>query len=120
MSVILTVKTRSLVLVFINVRKSGISAYRVSICSVMGNVPEKVTFMSNTKHATGVIVFGAVASNILKMYPVFIEADLKVSTDVYLGILKKKVLPWVKENFDELQQVFFQQDGALCRTSNWT
>uniref|UniRef100_A0A182REH9 Uncharacterized protein n=1 Tax=Anopheles funestus TaxID=62324 RepID=A0A182REH9_ANOFN len=41
------------------------------------DVPEKVKFKFTTKHRTGVMVFGADASNGLKMPPVFIKAGMK-------------------------------------------
>ena len=53
------------------------------------DVPENVKFSFQTKHPAGVMMFGLVASNGLKMPPVFIDA----------GILKNKVLPWMKANF---------------------
>ena len=87
---------------------------------IIEDVPENVKFKFTTKHPAGVMVFGAVASNGLKMPPVFIKAGLKVNTDVYMNILKDHVLPWMKTNFGAHQHVIFQQDGAPCHTSKRT
>ena len=57
-----------------------------------------------------------VASNGLKMPPVFIDAGLKVNIEVYIGILRDRVLPWIKENCFENQYVVLQQDGTPCHT----
>lgn len=84
------------------------------------DVPEKVKFKFQTKHPAGVMMFGLVASNGLKMPPVFIDTGVKINTEVYIGILKDRVLPWVKDNFSEDQYVVLQQDGAPCHTSNRT
>ena len=84
------------------------------------DVPEKVKFSFQTKHPAGVMIFGLMASNGLKMPPVFIDAGVKINTEVYIGILKDKVLPWVKANFSADQYVVLQQDGAPCHTSNRT
>ena len=66
------------------------------------------------------MMFGLMASNSLKMPPVFIDAGVKINTEVYIDILKDKVLPWVKANFSADQYVVLQQDGAPCHTSNRT
>ena len=44
------------------------------------DVPEKVKFKFQTKHPAGVMMFGLVASNGLKMPPVFIDAGVKINT----------------------------------------
>ena len=66
------------------------------------------------------MMFGLVASIGLKMSPVCIDAGVKINTEVYIGILKDKVLPCVKANFSADQYVVLQQDGAPCHTSNRT
>lgn len=83
-------------------------------------VPEHIKFKFTTKHPAGVMVFGAVASNGLAMPPVFIKEGLKVNTEVYIGILKDHLMPWIKANFGKDQFVVFQQDGAPCHTSKRT
>ena len=50
------------------------------------DVPVKVKFSFQTKHPAGVMMFGLVAS-------VFIDAGVKINTEVYIDILKDKVLP---------------------------
>uniref|UniRef100_A0A2M4DS66 Putative transposable element n=1 Tax=Anopheles darlingi TaxID=43151 RepID=A0A2M4DS66_ANODA len=84
------------------------------------DVPENIKCKFTSKHPAGIMRFGAVASNGLKMPPVFIKSGVKMITDVYVDILKKHVLPWVKANFGAPQNVVFQQDGAPCHTSNRT
>ena len=71
------------------------------------NIPENVKFKFTTKHPAGVMVFGAVASNGLKMPLVFIKG-VKVNTEVYENILKDHVLSWMKANFGAHQHVIFQ------------
>ncbi|XP_062541178.1 uncharacterized protein LOC134209203 [Armigeres subalbatus] len=71
-----------------------------------------------TKHPASVIVFGLVASDGKKMDPVFIPEGDKVNTEVYIGILSKYVLPWIKKQYGSKPNVVFQQDGAPCHTSN--
>lgn len=61
--------------------------FRANSSQKIVDVPEKVKFTFTTKQPAGVMVFGAVASNGLKMPPVFIEAGLKVNADVYMNIL---------------------------------
>ena len=63
------------------------------------DVLENVKFKFTIKHPAGIMVFEAVASNGLKMPPVFIKAGLKVITEVYMNILKDHVLPWMKANY---------------------
>uniref|UniRef100_A0A182NP44 Tc1-like transposase DDE domain-containing protein n=1 Tax=Anopheles dirus TaxID=7168 RepID=A0A182NP44_9DIPT len=45
--------------------------------------------------------------------PVFILDDDKVNTEVYIGILTKYVLPWIKEQYSPKPNIVFQQDGAV-------
>ena len=60
----------------------------------------------------GDIVFGAVASNRLKMPPDFINGGVKDNTEVYIHVLKNQVLPLIKTNFDKDQDAIFQHDEA--------
>ncbi|XP_050072676.1 uncharacterized protein LOC126560768 [Anopheles maculipalpis] len=48
-----------------------------------------------------------VSSSGFKMPAGIIKAGLKVNTDIYLGILKEKFIPWIENNFDEHQLVIF-------------
>lgn len=61
-----------------------------------------------TKHPASVMVFGLVASDGKKMDPVFIPEGDKVDTEVYIGILSKHVLPWIKEQYGPNPNVVFQ------------
>ena len=81
------------------------------------DVPANIRHRFTTKHPTGVMVFGLVASNSLKMPPVFIEQGLKVNTDVYLSILETTAKPWIEANFDPDTKVTFQQDGAPAHSA---
>ena len=84
------------------------------------DVPANIRHRFTTKHPAGIMVFGLVASNGLKMPPVFIEQGLKVNTDVYLNILETKVKPWIKANFNAKTKIIFQQDGAPAHTAKRT
>ena len=55
-------------------------------------------------------MFDLVASNGLKMPPVFINAGVKINTEVYIGILKDEVFPWVKANFSTEHMKFWPKD----------
>ena len=50
------------------------------------------------------------------MPPHIFEASLRVNTNVYLAVLKDKVLSWIKEIVGDRQWVW-QQDSAPCYTS---
>ena len=80
-------------------------------------IPENTKFKFTTKHPVGVMVFGAVASNGLKMPPIFIKQGLKVNTEIYIGIPKDHVIPWIKAYFKKDKLVVFHHDRAPCRTS---
>lgn len=84
------------------------------------DVPDEHKNVFLTKHPASVMVFGLVASDGKKMDPVFIPEGDKVNTEVYIGILSKHVLPWIKEQYGPNPNVVFQQDGAPCHTSNRT
>ena len=55
--------------------------------------------LDNEKHVC-VMVWAAVASEVTKSRVVFIDEGLKVNSQVYLNMLRKKVLPWLTETFD--------------------
>lgn len=66
----------------------------------------------------GVMVWAAVASNGTKSPLIFIEEGVKVNSQVYIKMLKDKVLPWVTGAFGNCY--IFTQDGAPAHTSNVT
>lgn len=48
------------------------------------------------------------------MDPVFIPEGDKVSLEVYIGILSKYVLTWMKEQFFPKLNIVFQLGAAPC------
>ena len=46
------------------------------------------------------MVWAAVASEVTKSRVVFIDEGLEVNSQVYLNMLRKKVLPWLTETFE--------------------
>ena len=72
-----------------------------------------------TKHPAGVMVLGIIASDGNKCPPIFVPSGLKVTSDAYIELLQKFVLPWLKKNYPHGNFVF-QQDGAPAHTSNKT
>ena len=65
------------------------------------------------------MVLGIVSSDGKTCPPIFIPTGLKVNTDVYIDLLKTKLLPWLRRNYPEGNYVF-QQDGAPAHTSKRT
>lgn len=81
-------------------------------------VPEAIRISQKSKHPAAVMVFGLVASNGLKMPPVFLPTGFRMGAREYLEqILKAHVLPWVRANFDKDEDVILMQDGAPCHTA---
>jgi hypothetical protein len=80
------------------------------------------TPVNKTKHPAGVMVLGIVASDGKTCPPIFIPAGLKVNTEVYIGLLERHLVPWLRRNYPDGNYVF-QQDGApahtLKRTQEW-
>jgi transposase len=83
------------------------------------DVPDHVKSVQNTKHPAQIMMFGLVASNGLKMDPVYLPIGLRMGAKDYLElVLKPHVLPWIQENFDDDDNVVLMQDGAPCHTAN--
>jgi transposase len=81
-------------------------------------VPDKVRTVNRTKHPSQLMMFGLVASNGLKMPPVFLEKGFRMGAKDYLDrVLKPYVLPWIQQNFQDQSELIFMQDGAPCHTS---
>ena len=83
-----------------------------------GDLPEGSRTHFCCQKPAGVMVWAAVASDGTKSPLLFIEEGVKVNSQVYLQMLKEKVLPWVTEAFGE--HYVFIQDGAPAHTSNFT
>ena len=82
------------------------------------DVPDKVRTVNRTKHPSQLMMFGLVASNGLKMPPVFLEKGFRMGAKEYLDrVLKPHVLPWIQQNFQDQSELIFMQDGAPCHTS---
>jgi hypothetical protein len=58
--------------------------------------PPEVKSLQKSKHPAQIMIFGLVASNGLKMAPVFFESGFRMGAKDYLElILKSHVLPWI-------------------------
>ena len=75
--------------------------------------------VSRTKHPASIMLLGIVASNGKKAPPIFIPDGEKVNSELYISILAKKVLPWLKKTFPAGNYVF-QQDSAPAHASKKT
>ena len=83
------------------------------------DAPDHIRSVQNSKHPAQIMMFGLVSSNGLKMDPVFLPIGLRMGGKDYLEIvLKANVLPWIRANFDNTDNVVLMQDGAPCHTSN--
>jgi hypothetical protein len=65
------------------------------------------------------MVLGIVASDGRKAPPIFIPDGQKVNTEMYISILKAKLLPWLRKNYPEGNYVY-QQDSAPAHASKKT
>lgn len=71
---------------------------------------------TKTKHLASIMMLGIVASNGVKMPPVFWPEGYRLNAADYIEILKTKVIPWIKREFMD-RSVVFQQDVAPALTS---
>jgi len=82
------------------------------------DVPDHIRTIKKTKHPSQLMMFGLVASNGLKMPPVFLEQGFRMGAKEYLEvILNSHVLPWIQDNFPDPSEIVFMQDGAPCHTA---
>jgi transposase len=82
------------------------------------DVADSIKSIQKSKHPAQVMMFGLVSSNGLKMPPVFLESGFRMGAKEYLNrILIPHVLPWIKANFPNNDNVIFMQDGAPCHTA---
>jgi len=72
--------------------------------------------VSTTKHPASVMMLGVVASNGLKMPPIWFPTGYRLTAANYKEVLEEKVLPWVKRVLKKSDYVF-QQDGAPAHTA---
>lgn len=113
-------KGASKVVVFVDEKKFVVDAeVNRQNSRVIAVDPSEVPAVFHTKNPASVMVFGAVASDGSVMPPHFIEAGLKVNTEVYLEILERILIPWMEENFG-LDNVVLIQDSAPCHGSKRT
>ena len=95
----------------LGVQQSNVTPLKIN------EVPENVKYKFQTKHPGSVMVSGLITSDGKVMSPVFIKAEVKVDTNVYLGVLQKYVKPWIESNYTPEGNMIFQQDGAPPHTS---
>ena len=82
------------------------------------DVPDHVRAVQKAKHPAQIMMFGLVASNGLKMPPVFMAKGMRMGSKEYLEeVLIPHVKPWIDANFPDATNVVFMQDGAPCHTS---
>ena len=75
--------------------------------------------VQNSKHPAMIMMFGLVASNGLKMDPVYLPIGLRMGAKDYLEwVLKPHVLPWIQDNFDDDDNMVLMQGRAPCHTAN--
>ena len=78
-------------------------------------VPDGIKSISQTKQPSQVMVFGLLASNGLKMPPVFLPSGFRMGAKEYLDkVLRPHVLPWVQAKFGDDQNYVLMQDGVPC------
>ena len=70
-------------------------------------------------HPASVMVWGGVTDCGKKTPLIVIPQGVKVDSDVYIDLLKRRVVPWIKKQKWDIGYVF-QQDGAPAHTSNKT
>ena len=78
--------------------------------------PDKRKFNFRRQKPASLMVWAAVASDGTKSPLVFIDQGVKVNSVIYIQLLEKYVLPWVKKCFGN--NYIFTQDGAPPHTSN--
>ena len=66
-----------------------------------------------------VMVFAAITTDGHKIPIIFVEANTKINSDIYIEILKDKIYPWVLSIYGKGPFVF-QQDGAPSHTARKT
>jgi hypothetical protein len=79
--------------------------------------PKDIPRVMKTKLPATVMVFGVVSSEGDVMPPHIFETGLRVNTDIYLEVMEKTVLPWIKTVAGDRPWVW-QQDSAPCHVSN--
>ena len=80
------------------------------------SVPVELQTSSRRQKPTSVMVWAGVTSNGLKTMLIFVEDGAKVNLQVYLDMLKNRVLPWIN-SLPGNQAVTLQQDGATAHTA---
>lgn len=80
------------------------------------NVASHVKHAFKTKHPGQVMVLRVFGSDGSICPPIFIDSGIKITSDVYIGILQSKVLPWLRKTYPE-NNFIWQQDGAPAHSS---
>ncbi len=83
------------------------------------DTPEDIRYCPKIKNPQSVMVLGAVGSDSKVCPPIFIPKGVTVMMDVYLGLLKDKVIPWIQDNYKP-GEFTFQQDSAPAHGSKKT
>ena len=83
------------------------------------NIPVNERTMFVRHHPAQIMVWGGVSDNGKKTPLIVIPEGVKVNSQVYLGLLKDKVFPWIRQQTWE-HSYWFMQDEAPAHTSNVT
>ena len=75
--------------------------------------------MFKSQKLQSVMVFTAVTTDGHKSPMVFVEANTKINSDIYIEILKDKIYPWVLSIYGK-ELFVFQQDRAPSHTAQKT
>ena len=78
--------------------------------------PQDVPRVMQTKFPATVMVFEVISSEGHVMPPHIFEAGLRVTSEIYLTVMKEVVLPWIKKVAKDRPWVW-QQDSAPCHVS---
>ena len=81
-----------------------------------GSTPPPI---GRTKHPQKVMTLGIIASDGKKCPPYFFPQGLKITSKVYIDVLKKHVIPWLKRTYPRGNYVF-QQDSAPAHKAKIT
>jgi hypothetical protein len=85
----------------------------------VADVDPDVRISPKSKAPLKQMVLGVIGSDGQKCPIVFVSAGERVNADVYQGLLRKHVVPWIKRTYPDGNYVF-QQDSAPAHTARTT
>lgn len=90
---------------------------RILSQTTISQVPVNEKSVFKRQKPASVMVWAAVTSDGKKSPLIFVPEGVKISGTVYLDMLEKNMLPWLKKCYGNKSYIF-QQDGAPAHTSN--